>query len=67
MSGLEFTNVARRIRWDTPFKGIYYDEDGSLTGKGPKTWATPYYEHLDQPECTKELDVYDGVTCDSTA
>ena len=67
MSGLEFTNVKKRIHWDTPFKGIYYDVDGSLTGLGPKTWATPYYKHMEQPECTKNLEVYDGVICDSTA
>jgi len=47
MSGLEFTNVVRRIHWDTPFKGIYYDEDGSLTDQGPKSWATPYYKHME--------------------
>lgn len=67
MSGLEFTKVDRKIRWGTPFRGIFYDEDGSLTGKGPKTWATPYYKHMEQPECTTDLEVFDGVTCDSTA
>lgn len=45
MSGLEFTNVVKRIRWQFPHKAIYLDEDGSLTGKGPKTWATPYFKH----------------------
>jgi len=66
LSGLEFTDVTKRIRYQDPFKQILYDEDGSLTGKGPKTWATYHYGHHDQPECTKDLAVYDGVTCDST-
>ena len=53
LSGLEFTNVKRRIYWDTPFKGLFYDLDGSLTGLGPKTWATSYFKHMEQPECSE--------------
>jgi len=37
-----------------------------LTNKGKNTWATPYYLHNLQPECTKDLVLYDGITCDST-
>jgi co-chaperonin GroES (HSP10) len=40
--------------------------DGSLTGLGPKTWATPFFEHNNQPECEKQLDVYDGLLCHSS-
>ena len=35
-----------------------------MTGKGANTFATYYYPHVEQPECTKDLDVYDGVVCD---
>ena len=65
--GLYFdSTVARKIRYQTPRKAIYLDLDGSLTGRGPNSWATPYYKHHDQPECEQDLDVLDGVTCDST-
>lgn len=40
--------------------------DGSLTGKGPNTWVTPNFKFLHQPECTVDLDKYDGVICDAT-
>jgi hypothetical protein len=43
-----------------------YDLDGSLTGLGPKTWATPYYKYNEQPECQVNMAVYDGIICDST-
>lgn len=66
MSGLEFNDTPRRIRWGTPFNGIFLDNDGSLTGLGPNTWATPYKSHHDQPECTKSSDVHNGIICDST-
>ena len=66
MSGLEFTNVNKRIRWSYPFKGIFKDEDGSLTGKGANSWATPRFRHNEQPECSVDMDLYDGITCDPT-
>jgi hypothetical protein len=46
---LEFDDatVPRRIGWTTFRKGIFHDEDGSLTGIGPDTWATTYYKHND--------------------
>jgi hypothetical protein len=44
-SGLYFDDntVPLRIRYQQPWKDIFYDLDGTLTGLGPKTWATPYY------------------------
>mgnify|MGYP000341654446 CR=1 FL=1 len=50
-----------------PFTGIYYDIDGTLTGQGAESYATFFYPHLDQPECTKDLDVYNGVVCTKAA
>jgi len=49
---LTFTNVANRIRWRFPFKGIFHDLDGSLTGLGADSYATAYFKHNDWPECT---------------
>ena len=43
--------VTTKIRYQFPYRDIFYDLDGTLTGLGPKTWATPYFKHNDQPEC----------------
>ena len=43
--------VTTKIRYQFPYRDIFYDLDGTLTGLGPKTWATPYWKHNDQPEC----------------
>jgi hypothetical protein len=56
----------RKIRYTTPFRDIFYDLDGTLTGLGPKTWATPYWRHNDQPGCTRNDAVFDGLICDSS-
>jgi hypothetical protein len=65
-SGLEFdTSVTKKIKYQYPFKAIYYDLDGSLTGKGAKTWATHYYKHHEQPECEHLENEFGGVTCTS--
>ena len=54
-SGLYFdTTVTRRIIYQYPYKDIFYDLDGTLTGLGAGTWATPYFLHNDQPECTRK-------------
>jgi len=58
--------VTKRLKYQYPYHAIYFDLDGSLTGKGPNTWATPYKKIHEQPECETLLDLYDGVTCDST-
>ena len=66
-SGLQFdSSVTKRIRYQEPHRAIYYDMDGSLTEKGPGSWATPFWLHLDQPGCEYLGDVYDGVTCDNS-
>ncbi len=61
--------MPRKIRYQYPWKAIFLDQDGTLTGKGANTWATPYYKYHEQPECffdSTTLDVYNGVLCDST-
>jgi hypothetical protein len=65
--GLTFDkSVTKKIRYETPFRAIYYDLDGSLTGKGPGSWATPYFKHHTQKECVKDMAVYHGMICDNT-
>lgn len=58
-------SVTTKIRYQFPYRDIFYDTDGTLTGKGPNSWATPYWKHNDQPECTVDREVYDGIICDS--
>lgn len=38
-------SVTKRIRYETPYRAIFHDLDGILTGLGADTWATPYWEH----------------------
>jgi len=52
-----------------PFRGIFLDNDGTLSQKGPNTFMTFAYEWNRQPECFFDdatLDMYNGVVCDST-
>lgn len=39
--------VPRRIKYQVPFKAIFHDLDGTLTGKGPDSWASFWYKHHD--------------------
>jgi len=67
VSGLEIDDtVTKRIMYQYPRRAIFLDEDGSLTNQGAGSWATPYYLHNDQPECTVDAEVYDGITCTSS-
>ena len=65
-SRLEFTNVPRKIKYQYPERGIFHDMDGSLTGLGPNTYATKGYKHNQQPECTLDTTLFDGVICDDS-
>ena len=42
-SGLKFDDatVTKRIKYQYPFRGIFWDLDGSLTGLDANSWATP--------------------------
>lgn len=69
VSGLQFTDVPVRIRYQTPFRAIFHDLDGSLTDLGANTWAVAYWLHLEQPECfydSATLFTYGGILCDSS-
>jgi hypothetical protein len=65
VSGLRFYNVDRRIQYQWPYRGIFWDLDGSLTGVGTNSYATRDYPHLMWPECTLKKDTHDGIVCDS--
>jgi hypothetical protein len=45
------SSVTRRVFYQTPRREIILDLDGSLTGLGPRSWATAYWKHNDVPEC----------------
>jgi len=61
---LYFTDSTQRVKFDTPFKEIIYDEDGTL-GSSTHRWIVHYYEHLDVPECTRNEAVYNGLLCNN--
>jgi hypothetical protein len=71
-SGLFFdSTVPKRIWYETPYRGIFNDLDGTLTdipnGEGVGSWATAYWKHNEQAECTKDLVKFDGLICKNTA
>ena len=64
MRELKFdASVPKRISYQYPWRAIFYDADGSLTSGAPRSWATPYWKHNEQPECRVDEDVYDGIVC----
>ena len=57
----------RKIKYQTPYRAIYFDQDGTLTGLGPNTWATYNYKiHEIWDACTVNEEDYDGVVCDES-
>ena len=68
-SGLWFDEdtMPRRIRYQTPFKAIFYDLDGSLTGVGANSWATfDKRSHNIWDACTVSEEIHNGVVCDNS-
>jgi hypothetical protein len=59
-------SVTRIFNYGYPERAIFYDEDGTTTGKGPGSWATFYYAHHNVPECEYNFTYYGGVFCDSS-
>jgi len=59
---LYFIDTTQRVKFDTPFKEIIYDEDGSL-GSETHRWVVFYFEHLDVSECIRNEGVYNGLLC----
>jgi len=60
------TSVNKKIRYQYPFKAIWFDKDGTLTGLGPNTWATWAFKFLLHKEC-QISEPHNGIICDSTA
>ena len=66
-SNLTFdSSVKRLVNFGYPYKAILLDEDGSITGKGANSWATPYYVHHNQTECEHNATSWGAVYCDNT-
>lgn len=59
---LYFVDSAQRVKFDTPFKEIIYDEDGTL-GNSTHRWVVFYFEHLNVPECIRNEATYNGLLC----
>jgi hypothetical protein len=67
--GLAFVNVDRRIKYNTPYTGIFYDLDGSLTELGPNSWAVKDWPHLKHEGClwdSATVLMYNGMVCKNT-
>ena len=65
-SGIYFdSTVATKIRYQFPYRAIYFDTDGTLTGT-VGGWTTPYWKHNDWADkCTNDV-AYNGLVCDNT-
>jgi hypothetical protein len=59
------SSVNRTFNFQYPYRSIYLDEDGSITGKGAFSWATNNYPHHNVTECEYQ-DSYGAVYCDNT-
>jgi hypothetical protein len=51
--------------WNFPGRAILLDLDGSTTGKGPMSWATPYFKHNEQDACSID-EATNSLMCDNT-
>jgi hypothetical protein len=51
---LVFENTNVRTKWVAPFKDIFQDLDGSLTGVGPNSTVLPYWAFNNWPECPRD-------------
>jgi len=71
---LDTTTVTLKARFETPYNAIFYDIDGTVTGKGANSWMMPYQSHnLWTASCDKVTDtmnngasVNEGIVCDNT-
>mmetsp|Transcript_29621 Transcript_29621/g.95059 ORF Transcript_29621/g.95059 Transcript_29621/m.95059 type:complete len:1807 (+) Transcript_29621:66-5486(+) len=48
-SNTTYINVDNKVAWGVPYKGIFRDLDGTLTGLTQGSYATAYWPHLDIP------------------
>ena len=59
------STVTRFINYQFPYVEILHDLDGTFTGLGPNSWATPYHAHHNVKECQVRPE-YNGTICDGT-
>mmetsp|Transcript_27798 Transcript_27798/g.24414 ORF Transcript_27798/g.24414 Transcript_27798/m.24414 type:complete len:685 (+) Transcript_27798:1989-4043(+) len=56
--------VEHRLRYNIPYRGIFVDEDGTLSGTGTKSSLTFDYPHLmDDEDCNLSKELHDGLVC----
>jgi hypothetical protein len=68
VSGLIFDSatVLYRLSFQTPFRGIFEDTDGSLSGTAGQ-FITAYWKHLDVDECEQsDSKLVDALVCDTS-
>jgi len=67
VSDLKFDDatVPKRVSYGTPFRTIFFDKSGGLSGRGANSWFLPYFKHLLVTECKEEKEK-GGITCDNT-
>ena len=71
---ITYINCPRKAQWGFPFKAIFRDRDGTLTGKGKVPvngivkggYASPYFPHNHIPGvCDSDPEWEGGVICDA--
>ena len=59
------TTVKKIVSYSTPFRTIFLDKSGGMTGKGANSWFVPYFKHLLVSEC-ENAEAKGGILCDNT-
>ena len=64
---MTFINSTKRVQWTAPFKQIFWDLDGTLSGYS-NGWVSPYYAFNNHAgPCSRRGVEYDmGIVCDGT-
>jgi hypothetical protein len=62
---LFFISTTQKVRFDTPFKEILYDEDGTLANSTHR-WVIFDFPHLRVPECELSEATHNGLICNDT-
>jgi hypothetical protein len=65
-NNLRFFETPHRVRWTEPYKQIFFDYDGTLTGDIRGT-TTPFYAYNLHAGCRQEnAQLNNGLACDNT-
>jgi hypothetical protein len=59
------STVQKIVSYSTPFRTIFFDKSGGMTGKGANSWFVPYFKHLLVSEC-ENAEAKGGILCTST-